>query len=44
MALEIVTVGADKKALQSFLNVPYRIYDEDPNYVFPLMSEIQHFH
>jgi len=44
MALNIVSVGADKKALQSFLEVPYRIYKDDANYVYPLISEMKHFH
>ncbi len=44
MALNIEPVGADKKRLNSFLEVPYRIYRDDSNYVFPLVSEMKHFH
>jgi len=44
MALQIATVGTDKTALKTFLQVPYRIYRTDPNYVFPLLDEMKHFH
>jgi hypothetical protein len=44
MALNIETVGSDKDALQAFLQVPYRIYRDDPHYVFPLLGEMKHFH
>jgi len=44
MALTIETVGSDKAALATFLQVPYRIYRDDPHYVFPLLNEMKHFH
>ena len=44
MALKIDAVGADKAALKEFLQVPYRIYANDPDYVFPLLNEMKHFH
>ena len=42
MPLNIVPIQ-DKKQLDSFLQVPYRIYRDDPNYVFPLLDEMKHF-
>ena len=42
--LQLVAVGADKSALEAFLQVPYRIYRNDPHYVFPLLTEMRHFH
>ncbi len=44
MALKIEMVGSDKKGLKTFLQVPYRIYRDDPHYVFPLLDEMKHFH
>jgi len=44
MALNIEAVGEDKSALDAFLQVPYRIYRDDPNYVFPLLGDMKHFH
>ena len=44
MALSIQTVGGDKAALAAFLQVPYRIYRDDTNYVFPLLNDMKHFH
>ncbi len=44
MALNIEIVGSDATALKAFLQVPYRIYADDPNYVFPLLDEMKHFH
>ena len=44
MALSISAVGKDKNALREFLDVPYRIYRDDPHYVFPLLDEMKHFH
>ncbi len=42
MSLKIqpVNTKADRDA---FLQVPYRIYRDDPNYVFPLLGEMRHF-
>ena len=42
--LQLVAIGADKSALEAFLQVPYRIYRNDPHYVFPLLTEMRHFH
>jgi GNAT superfamily N-acetyltransferase len=42
--LSIEAVGNDKQALDAFLQVPYRIYRSDPHYVFPLLSDMKHFH
>jgi len=44
MALTITVVGDDKSALDAFLQVPYRIYRDDHNYVFPLLGDMKHFH
>jgi len=44
MAVLISPVGEDKGALREFLDVPYRIYRDDPFYVFPLLDEMKHFH
>ncbi len=44
MAVTISPVGDDKYALRHFLDVPYRIYRDDPHYVFPLLDEMKHFH
>lgn len=43
MALTITPVGHDKAALEDFLALPYSIYKDDENYVFPLLSEVRHF-
>jgi GNAT superfamily N-acetyltransferase len=40
----IIPVGDDNYALRQFLDVPYRIYRDDPHYVFPLLDEMKHFH
>jgi GNAT superfamily N-acetyltransferase len=44
MALTITPVGDDKRALKEFLAVPYRIYRDDPQYVYPLLDDMKHFH
>ncbi len=44
MAVTISPVGEDKYALREFLDVPYRIYRDDPHYVFPLLDDMKHFH
>lgn len=44
MAVTISPVGDDKYALKQFLDVPYRIYRDDPHYVFPLLDDMKHFH
>jgi hypothetical protein len=44
MTLSIYPVENDKHALREFLDVPYRIYRDDPNYVYPLLDEMKHFH
>ena len=44
MAVTISPIGNDKNALREFLDVPYRIYRDDPHYVFPLLDEMKHFH
>jgi len=38
-----VTPVRGKEDLEDFLLVPYRIYDDDPYYVFPLLSEQREF-
>ncbi len=42
MSLTIHPVNT-KADLEAFLKVPYRIYRDDPHYVFPLLSEMRHF-
>ena len=42
MPVNIVPVQ-NKKQLDAFLQVPYRIYRDDPHYVFPLLDELKHF-
>ncbi len=42
MALTIHPVNT-KADLDAFLKVPYRIYRDDPQYVFPLLGEMKHF-
>ncbi len=44
MAVTVSPIGGDKNALREFLDVPYRIYRDDPYYVFPLLDEMKHFH
>ena len=44
MAVTISPLGDDKYALRKFLDVPYRIYRDDPYYVFPLLDDMKHFH
>jgi hypothetical protein len=44
LAVTISPVSNDKYALRQFLDVPYRIYRDDPHYVFPLLDEMKHFH
>jgi hypothetical protein len=44
MAVSISAVGQEKNALREFLDVPYRIYRDDPHYVFPLLDEMKQFH
>ncbi len=39
----IVTPVAGPKDLDAFLAVPYRIYRDDPNQVFPLLGELKKF-
>ncbi len=43
MALTITPVGNNKADLEDFLKLPYRIYKEDDNYVFPILTEMRHF-
>jgi len=38
-----ITPVRDKSALEDFLQLPYRLYRDDPNFVFPLLSEMRHF-
>ena len=42
MPVNIVPVQ-DKKQMDAFLKLPYRLYKDDPNYVFPLLDELKHF-
>lgn len=42
MPVNIIPVQ-DKKQLDAFLKVPYRIYKNDQNYVYPLLDEMKHF-
>jgi GNAT superfamily N-acetyltransferase len=42
MAVTVTPVG-DKRELDAFLRVPYRIYADDPNYVFPLLGDLRKF-
>ena len=42
MSVTIVPVQ-DKQQLDAFLQVPYRIYQDDPHYVFPLLGELRNF-
>ena len=42
MAVTVTSV-AGKGDLDAFLRVPYRIYRDDPNYVFPLLGELKKF-
>ena len=42
MAVKIVPV-AGKAELDAFLQLPYRLYADDPNYVFPLLGELKKF-
>ncbi len=42
MPFTISTVNG-KKDLDDFLNLPYRIYRDDPNQVYPLVDELKHF-
>lgn len=42
--MTISPISDDKYALRQFLDVPYRIYRDDPHYVFPLLDEMKHFH
>jgi hypothetical protein len=37
--LRIVEVATDKKALKTFIRVPWNIYKDDPNWVAPLLFE-----
>jgi len=43
MAVTITPVGTDPKALDRFQAIPYAIYADDPNQVFPLIGEQKHF-
>jgi GNAT superfamily N-acetyltransferase len=43
VALTITPVGDDKKALEEFLALPFNLYKNDGNYVFPLLTEQRHF-
>ncbi|MCP4572965.1 MAG: GNAT family N-acetyltransferase [bacterium] len=38
-----VTPVAGKGDFEAFLQLPYRIYADDPNHVFPLLSELKDF-
>ncbi len=42
MPVNIVPVQ-DKKQLDAFLQVPYRIYQDDPHYVSHLLDEMKKF-
>jgi GNAT superfamily N-acetyltransferase len=42
--VRIEAVGQAKPLLEAFLQVPYRIYRDDENCVFPLLGEMRHFH
>ncbi len=42
MSLTIHPVNT-KADLEAFIKVPYRVYRDDPNYVFPLLSEMRNF-
>ncbi len=33
----------NKQELNDFLQLPYRIYRDDPNYVYPLLDDLKHF-
>ncbi len=39
----VIRPVADKRDLEAFLQVPYRIYADDPHYVFPLLSDQRRF-
>ena len=43
MAVTITPVGTDPKALDRFQALPYAIYADDPNQVFPLIGDQKHF-
>jgi hypothetical protein len=38
-----ITPVQDARQLDAFLQVPYRIYRDDPHYVFPLLGEMKQF-
>jgi len=38
-----ISTARDKQDLDSFLKVPYRIYRDDPNQVYPILDELKHF-
>ena len=42
MSLAIRPV-ADTRDREAFLRVPYRIYERDPHYVFPLLTDQRYF-
>ncbi len=42
MSFTISTVKG-KQDLNDFLQLPYRIYRNDPNQVYPLLDEMKHF-
>ncbi len=43
MAVKIIPVGDDRKLLDRFLRVPYGVYGDDPNVVYPLLGELKKF-
>ncbi|MBC8426579.1 N-acetyltransferase, partial [bacterium] len=42
MDLTVAPVSG-KKDLDAFLNLPYRIYADDPHYVYPLLAQLKEF-
>ena len=42
MDLTVATVSG-KKDLNAFLHLPYRIYADDPHYVYPLLTQLKEF-
>ncbi len=42
MSFTVITAQG-KQEFNEFLKLPYRIYQNDPNYVFPLLDDLKHF-
>ena len=38
-----ITTAQGKQEFNEFLQLPYRIYRDDPNYVYPLLDDLKHF-